>query len=378
MRKQKKRTLRPWELWNPGAIQQWLEDEAAKGWRLKDCGNWLADFTAMEPGAYRVRLQPQRPETPEARRERAAAYREMGWDCTAVICGGDDIDCEVYYCIDPAVPELDTDPVAWGWAWEKPLRRSWQGGWFFLALILAALVLPMAVSGKPALECLLALHLFQLFWPMLVLFLAVTMVRRLWHLRRMRRQLAAGVMPSAGNWRRDRRWQQAFTLLFLLFWVLMFFGNTVSAFWRPEPDTTGLPYTASVSLVAGTDKEYWEFEVDNYAWQSTALAPARTGSQFRGENGEHVRNAADRLRFTVLAKALYRERRAKFLEDWPDAVETVVENKAFDEAILLAGGDRQMLLIRKGTIVYALWVDFPADLGGSMENVAAELAAGGP
>ena len=87
MRKQKKRTLRPWELWNPGAIQQWLEDEAAKGWRLKDCGNWLADFTAMEPGAYRVRLQPQRPETPEARRERGEACREMGWDCTAVITG---------------------------------------------------------------------------------------------------------------------------------------------------------------------------------------------------------------------------------------------------------------------------------------------------
>ena len=155
-------------------------------------------------------------------------------------------------------------------------------------------------------------------------------------------------------------------------------ASSMARLWRTEPDTTGLPYTAPVELLEGTDKDYWEFETDNYAWQSTALAAARTGSQFRGESGEHVRNAADRLRFELLAKALYRERKAEFLENRPDAVETVVENKAFDEAILLAGGDRQMLLIRKGTIVYALWVDFPADLGGSMENVAAELAAGGP
>ena len=95
--KEKKRTLRPLELWNPGAIEKWLEDEAARGWQLTDCGRVLATFTAVEPGTYRVRLRPQQPETPEARRERAAAWRELGWDCTAVIIGDDDFDCEVYY-----------------------------------------------------------------------------------------------------------------------------------------------------------------------------------------------------------------------------------------------------------------------------------------
>ena len=124
--KKRKRTLRPLELWNPGTIEKWLEDEAAKGWRLEDCGRVLATFRAMEPGIYRVRLQPQRPETPEVRRERGEACREMGWDCTAVITGDDDYDCEVFYCGDPSAPELDTDPVARNWAWEKPLRRSWR------------------------------------------------------------------------------------------------------------------------------------------------------------------------------------------------------------------------------------------------------------
>ena len=56
--KDRKRTLRPLELWNPGAIEKWLEDEAAKGWRLEDCGRVLATFRAMEPGTYRVRLRP--------------------------------------------------------------------------------------------------------------------------------------------------------------------------------------------------------------------------------------------------------------------------------------------------------------------------------
>lgn len=372
--KQKRYALRPWELWASGAIERWLEDEAAKGWQLTDCGRVLAVFTAMEPGAYRVRLQPQRPETPEARRERAAAYREMGWDCTAVICDGDqEFDVEVYYCGDPSLPELDTDPVARGWAWEKPLRRSWRMAWAALMLV-ALTVLPVALSGTPALECLLALRLYQMFWMPIMFCLAVMSVRRLWHLRRLRRQMAAGVAPSAGNWRRDRRWQQAFTLLFLLFWLLMLSGNIADAVWQPEPDTAGLPYTSPVSLAEGTDKEYWEFEVDNYVYRSTPLAPARTGSQYRGKNGECVRNAADRLRFTFLAKALYRERAADFRREYPDAAETAVEHGGFDEAVLLAEGDEQLFLARKGTVVYALWVDFPVDLGGSIERAAVLLA----
>lgn len=150
--KDRKRTLRPLELWNPGAIEKWLEDEAAKGWRLEDCGRVLATFRAMEPGIYRVRLRPQRPETPEARRERGEICREMGWDCTAVITGDDDYDCEVFYCGDPSAPELDTDPVARSWAWEKPLRRSWRTAWVVLGLLAALLAALLLGAPRPALD----------------------------------------------------------------------------------------------------------------------------------------------------------------------------------------------------------------------------------
>ena len=140
-----------------------------------------------------MRLQPQRPETPGARRERGEAYREMGWDWATVIEGDENSDFEVYYCSDPSAPELDTDPVAWIWAWEKPLHRSWLAGWLCLALILGVLMLPMVISGKSLLERLLNLKLYWLFWLLFLIFLAVVMVRRLWHLRRVRRQMAAGV-----------------------------------------------------------------------------------------------------------------------------------------------------------------------------------------
>lgn len=369
-----KRTLRPLELWNPGAIEKWLEDEAAKGWQLTDCGRVLATFAAMDPGDYRVRLRPQCPETPEARRERGAVWREMGWDCTAVIFGDDDYDCEVFYCGDPSVPELDTDPVAWGWAWEKPLRHSWRIAWVVLGLLVALpLLLAALAPGRSALEVLLCQNLFWLLWLADMFVLGVVMLRRLWHLGRIRRQLTAGMVPDPGNWRRDRRWQQAVVILLLLCWLLWLFSSAAPLL-RGEPDIGSLPYTAPVELMEGTDKAYWEFEVDNYLYRSTPLAPDRFGIQYRGEKGEHVRNAADRLRFETLAKALYRERAADFRKDHPDAAETTVENSAFDQAVVLAEGDFRLFLARSGKVVYALWVDFPTDLDSAIEAVAASLA----
>ena len=372
--KKQKRTLRPLELWNPGAIEKWLEDEAAKGWQLTDCGRVLATFKAVKPGTYRVRLRPQRPETPEARRERGVAWREMGWDCTAVIMGDDDYDCEVFYCGDPAVPELDTDPVAYGWAWEKPLRHSWRMAWVMLGLLaVLPLVLSVLAPGRSMLEVLLRQNLFWLLWLVVAVLLGIVMLRRLWYLRRMRRELAAGMVPDPGSWQRDRRWQQAVIVLLLLFWFLWWFSSAVP-FLQGEPDIGSLPHTASVELMEGTDKAYWEFEVDNYLYRSTPLAPDRFSIQYRGEQGEHVRNVADRLRFEALAKALYRERAADFRKDHPDAEETTVENDAFDQAVLLAEGDCQLFLARSGKVVCALWVDFPTDLDSAIEAVADSLA----
>ena len=125
-----------------------------------------------------------------------------------------------------------------------------------------------------------------------------------------------------------------------------------------------------MSLAEGTDKDDWEFETENYVYKRTPLAPDRFGIQYRGENGETVRNAADRLRFGSLAKALYREREKAFRKDYPDAVETAVENDAFDRAVVLTAGEERLFLAWAGKVVYALWLDFPADLTGAVAGAA--------
>lgn len=159
----------------------------------------------------------------------------------------------------------------------------------------------------------------------------------------------------------------------LLFWGLLLAGNTADVL-LPEPDITGLPYTAPMSLVEGTDLDDWEFEVKHYARKSTPLATARSASGFCGPQGQHVRNAAYRLRFEPLAEALYRERASEFRKAYPETAETAIRNSAFDEAVLLTAGAEQLFLARSGTVVYALWVDFPMDLSGSIEAAADVLA----
>ena len=93
----------------------------------------------------------------------------------------------------------------------------------------------------------------------------------------------------------------------------------------------------------------------------------------RGQQGEYVRNAADRLRFEFLAKALYREREKAFRENDRPAAETAVENGAFDQAVLLTTGEERLFLARSGKVVYALWLDFPADLTDSIAAAAAAM-----
>ena len=52
----RRHTLIPAEGWETGALEAWLEDEAAKGWRLADSGSRLAAFDRAEPARCRVRL----------------------------------------------------------------------------------------------------------------------------------------------------------------------------------------------------------------------------------------------------------------------------------------------------------------------------------
>ena len=47
-----------------------------------------------------------------------------------------------------------------------------------------------------------------------------------------------------------------------------------------------------------------------------------------------------------------------------------MENDAFDQAVLLTAGEERLFLARTGKVVYALWLDFPADLSDSIAAAA--------
>lgn len=365
----KKWMVAPQEWWDPAAIEHWLEDEAKKGWRITSCNGWFARFEKTEPKDCRVRIQYQGPMERKAWEERIAAYEELGWEF-AVAHGQD---YEVFYCDDPAAPEPDTDPEVYALAWKAPLRRSWWGG---LALFLVPLLLAVEilVLDTTLLQQLLRSSFRLLFFELITVpFCVIQAVRQLRRVSRARKALEAGMKPASGSWKRSRRWWRAFCALFLGFWLV---ASVADVFWAariPGPDGMASILPAALGEVETAGD--WEFDWHGYAYQSTPLRPVWYDTQYRRANEAVVRNSWNRLAFDWLAKVLYREKRNEFLDEWPGAVSEKIEAPAVDEAVLLTGGeDTQMLLVRSGTMVYSLWVNFPVEMKDYIDSAAAKAA----
>lgn len=371
MRK-KKRVLRPMELWNHGAVEQWLEDEAAKGWRMTEgTVGWFVKLERTEPRPCRVRVYPQSEESREAFQERVAAYEEMGWQYAGVMGR---FDIEIFYCDDPEAPELFTDPMSSSWAWEPQLKWVQVEIWALLILPLILPVIHWIMSGS-LLKAVLHGNTFLLIcilvlYPLLVLLSA----RQLWMIRRLRKQFAAGVEPEQSrDWRRSRRWWRLAVILYVAYWLL--FGLRSVEQLIVEPDISAVPHIAAEAVGSGSDED-WDLVFEEYVRWANWLNPTRIETVYETEEGDRVKNTSDLLRFEFLAEALYQEKERDFLSIHPKAEQAIVENPAFDEAVLLTGGreDAQMLLVRNGKTVYSLWVNFPADLTEQVDAVAALIS----
>lgn len=365
--RQKKYTLRPLELWDPCAVERWLEDEAARGWRLTDCGPRLAKLERREPAVCRVRIQPCGPESREAWQARFAAYEAMGWVFAATVT----MDFEVFYCDDPAAPELQTDPVAWGWAWEKPLRRARWEGWLCLALAAALLLMPF-MGGTPLAFFLTMPFLWLIAYPCGILLTVAYGVRALLAVRRTRRVLAAGMAPEfKGDWRKRYRWWRLFAALIVICWLVIVPGRIITPLQRPD---AALPMMGVGKLAPDSSLEDWSLDLASYSRRSGFLRPAHQVIELYDQDQRRIENAGDRLRFAALSGPLYRERLAGFRREFPGLTETAVVDSRFDEAVLLADGEIQIFLARRENAVYALTVNFPVDLSARLDDLAALLA----
>lgn len=372
----KKWAVRPMELWNPGAVEQWLEHEAAGGWYLAKCNGWFATLEQGEAADCRVRIHPQGPESQKDFEARTDTYAEMGWRFFAVAGRNFDVDFEVYYCDDPSAPELDTDPVAYGWIWEKQLKKAWWQGWIFpllTAAFLALIFVLMARKWETPLQGLLAMNAPLLFalvvlWPLVMALSA----RQLYLVHGLRRKLKAGLKPEHdGSWRASRLWWRIVTWLMLAYWLIYLGANVVGIWVRPDQKTETAPYVTISELLPETHPEDWSFE--EYGLRGSVLQPLYFRIRMGDDQQRRIINETNQLRFEVLAEACYEEKLAEYRANWPELRET--EFDVFDEAVLLENETGvSVLLVRSGKTVYSLWVNFPANLPGRLESLAEDFA----
>ena len=338
--------------------------------------SWFAVLERAEPAPCRVRIQPRAPEERADWEARLEVYRDLGWAYAAKMG-----DYEAYYCDDPAAAELESDPVARKWAWDKSLKSAWRQGWLvlFLFAALAVFILYLWLPAGNKVEWFLQMG------PELVLGVLICAVRILGSIRKLlavwrtRNLLDAGVAPPhTGNWRKSRRLMASTVLLLLLFWIvhLVGLGMTDNAAYM-SLDNPELPYVAAEVLDPALTSSIRE-DSGFGTRERAPLAPARYSVREFFPEQKQVPTTYDRLLFSALAGPLYREKLDGFRERWPDAALTVLDRAGFDQAVLLESGKVSVLLARRGKVVLTVWTNTGAGLTAHLDDFACLLDSATP
>ena len=371
--KNHKRFLAPMDLWDVGTIEAWLEEKAAQGWILEKWGSYPR-FERIEPRPCRVRLDPQSQRIQVEQEEADALYRDMGWHRACPL--GDSY--LVYYCFDPAAPDLYTDPASQAWAWEKLLKRTVRRN--ALALLL------LAVWTALQFDDLFSDNVVELFlrgmwavWLFVVLFVGGELwrlARQIRGIRRQRKQLEAGVPLARGDPARavKRRMRSeviswATTVLLSVFLMALVAGQREMPLSdAPEP----LPYVAMEVLAP--EEAALPMDIARYETFNGLLVQSREVTQYSWQPAVSLWAQLDQVVCAPLAEALYRERVDNFLDAWPDAEVRGITDDRFDQAVVVDTGSSQFFAARLGRIVLAERVETDTDLKEHLDDFAAVLA----
>lgn len=369
----KRNFLMPVGLWDTGAMEAWLEYQAAQGWMPVSFGKWFARFQKTQPRTCRFRLEPQREEDLRECAEREAVYEDLGWTSPAMM-----EHYQVWCCDDPKAPELYTDPESLAWVWEKRLRRDRRDTGIVLTLLAAELlgIVWMLCGERHWMDVLV----HQLNLPTLIVLLAVPlllwlMVCQLRREERVRRQLASGVTPPhTGSWRKNRRWT---ALLLGGTWV--FWGSLLLAMLLPILTTHSimrdelqnpLPYVSLTVLdpAAAGDGIDWGGGV-----RQSSLLAAECVQITESCNGIRAETEYDRLRFAALARALYQERLETAREAFPQGVWSVLDRPGFDSLALMKGEQMAVLVACRDRGVLYVEITGIEDLSDHLEDFSKVL-----
>ena len=383
----KKRFGMPGEFWDTGLLEQWLEEKAAQGWTpLSFRGYSSGKFERTEPRSLRFRLEPDRPESYEDKCDRESAYQEMGWQFTAILG-----DYRVYCTGDPQAPELYTDPVTQSLAWERQLKKLRRNGVIYILLLVVWTVWQFRSlweKDAPVETFLLGMWAVWLFVLYFFLRELIHTVRRLRGIRRVKRQLQAGIpLDHSGDLARSLRrrrlgevWSWTMDILLAVFMLSVVLGaSSMELAEAPQP----LPCVAMETLDPGTAG--LEMDWARYRERRSPLMPFSCQiEQWQWAPGPVLAASFYRTLFPAFAEALYQEQLGRYIKANPHAEAEVLEDSRFDGAVLATvrredGEGSQVFIAWKGrAAIYERVAGLNADLGEHIGEFAAILAEEAP
>lgn len=212
----------PCSMWDFTGLQNWINEQAAAGYALMawpgawDIGriSFQEDPTAR---TARYRLEPIDDRIWE--QERNELYAQSGWTFITKIHKL----YAVYRCDDLEVPELYADPETLSLTFKKLIKRQWIDmivaflwvGYWMRDVIVDLFTAPALILLQLILSTEILLPLYLIMIVGISAFLIRT-IQRLIRLRRLRKQLALGVMPKAGKRRYQEIWDNWSALVMFL------------------------------------------------------------------------------------------------------------------------------------------------------------------
>lgn len=218
--------LRPANVYDVAANETWLEDMARQGYRLVGMTGWSGVFEKAEPFTCRYRMQPLSKKEKRPPEEMVEAYRELGWEYAGTIPET----FHVWCCQDPAVPELDTDPVVQGMGYRylrRKMHRNIVLDLVLLTVLAGEYLLLSGVASTPLLDTLEDFAPGQLTAGTLAAVLVVAlMVCQVRSMRRLLRFLCTGIPLERPRPYRHQKWlARALAAVLGLSLVLDFFSG---------------------------------------------------------------------------------------------------------------------------------------------------------
>lgn len=333
------RELRPANVYDVAANETWLEDMARQGYRLVGMTGWSSVFEEAEPCACRYRMQPLFKKEKRPPEEMAEAYRELGWEYAGTIPET----FHVWCCQDPAVPELDTDPVVQGMGYRylrRKMRKDLISSLLLLAVLAALCVFLSGITTTPLLDTLEQFAPGQLtVGTLAAILLVVLMTCQMRSMCRLLRFLDAGIpLERPRPYRRQKWLARALAAVLGLSLVLHFLGGLTAmdggslkegwdagdSYHDPGP---GAVYVDLAAMEGAAETEFWGCrtkvqELCPRMYRITQLSLGPVEEELQPGDSYPVESSVETTYYRMLTEGLARQLAKELIQARPGSMGT--------------------------------------------------------